>query len=165
MRAAVSRIRMLRTPYNGHSTELKPVVPATVSMSVTLTHAYTHVRNVEGESVKLCTSFHHEGFSSAVLQDLEDVASSSDRVTRHAMFRQSQDRVAAIIGTVSRAKKPTSLSFQFLPAYLTVFPSFVSSPRAAAREKSRAFHAFRNVLIGIFCGRIERRKTRSVCLD
>lgn len=46
MRAAVSRIRMLRTPYNGHSTELKPVVPATVSMSVTLTHAYTHVRNV-----------------------------------------------------------------------------------------------------------------------
>lgn len=81
------------------------------------------------------------------------------------MFRQSQDRVAAIIGTVSRAKKPTSLSFQFLPAYLTVFPSFVSSPRAAAREKSRAFHAFRNVLIGIFCGRIERRKTRSVCLD
>ena len=56
------------------------------------------------------------------------------------MFRQSQDRVAPIIGTVS--KKPASLSFEFLPAYLTMFLSFVPVFSLLQEHEKRTRNAF-----------------------
>lgn len=89
--AAVSRIRMLRTPYNGHSTELKPVVLATLAGvcryvgSYTVTHTYTDDVNCPNRTWWSCLREFPRAFPATDLlgRSRHRVASSSHRAERH----------------------------------------------------------------------------------
>lgn len=143
MRAAVSRIRMLRTPYNGHSNRVE-----TGRAVVTLAHTHTHA--IRRRGVKLSVRvFQRTGRSSR--EDL-DVASSSDRVRRHRRCSVSREIESQPI--IGRAKKPTSLSFEFLSD--SSLPS-CNNARKEAADRACALETF---LVPFVDG---SKRTRRVC--
>lgn len=125
-------------------TESKPVVPWLHL------HTHTHTHAIRRRGVKLSVRvFQRTGRSSR--EDL-DVASSSDRVRRHRRCSVSREIESQPI--IGRAKKPTSLSFEFLSD--SSLPS-CNNARKEAADRACALEMF---LVPFVDG---SKRTRRVC--
>lgn len=136
LRAAVSRIRMLRTPYNGHSNRVE-------TGRAVVTHTCTRRRGVK-LSVRVSTgwAFPADG---TVLPGRSGRRLEFRSASR-TMLRQSRDRVAPIIGPCHAQRNRLRYRSN----------SYLTAPLVQQREKrgSRPSLCSRNVL-SIFCGWIE----------